>query len=84
MSVNDQQGEQDEATNQQHNDDGPVLPNIGDKSGEIVIHPPPIYTRSSDCQPLLDKGDITLGFCPRLAGGCQPQSSVDRPPAFKN
>ena len=62
MGVNDQQGEHDDSTDQQHNDDWPVLPNVGEKTGEIVIHPSPIYTRFSHCQTLLANIALCMGL----------------------
>lgn len=50
MSVNDQQGKNDQSANQHHNDDGLVLPEIPHEAGEIIRHTGLIYTGSHHCQ----------------------------------
>ena len=38
MGVADHQGEDDRNSNQQNNDDRPMLPDFRDETGEILIH----------------------------------------------
>jgi hypothetical protein len=65
MGVDNHQGEQDDSANQQHHDDGIVLPNVGHKTGEIINHSVPTYTHSRYYQKLSRRLPDNSGLPPK-------------------